>query len=56
MDIKRYFTAFSKQGGNVTGLGPDYVPGSWLERTLLALQFRQEPRDTFPVNSGAYPS
>ena len=27
----------------VTGLGPDYVPGSWPEPALVALQFRQEP-------------
>ena len=38
----------TKRGSNVTGLGPDCVPGSWPELTLAALQFRQEP--PFPVN------
>ena len=42
-EARRYLTAFSERGGNVTGLGQDYVPGSWPEFTLLALQFKQEP-------------
>ena len=51
MDIKRYFINSwmirwcwkmreTKRGGNVMGLGPDCVPGSWPEFTLAALQFR----------------
>ena len=63
MDIKRYFINSwmirwcwkmreIKRGGNVTGLGPDCVPGSWPELTLAALQFRQEP--PFPINKSTY--
>ena len=63
MDTKRYFINSwmirwcwkmreTKRGGNVTGLGPDCVPGSWPELTLAALQFRQEP--PFPVNKSAH--
>ena len=39
-------------GSIVTGLGLDYVLGSWPEFTLAALQFRQEL--LFPVNKSAH--
>ena len=32
-----------RRGGNVIGLGPDYILNSWPELTLAALQFKQEP-------------
>ena len=35
---------FLKQGGNIMGVGPDYIiSGFWPELILLALRFRQEP-------------
>ena len=43
---------FLKRGGNVMGLGPDYIiPGPWPELTPSALWFRQEP-PFITVNSG----
>ena len=43
---------FLKRGGNVTGLGPDYIiSGPWPELTLLTVQVKQEP-PFFNVNSG----
>ena len=43
---------FLKRGGNVTGLGPDYIiSGSWPELTLLTVRVKQEPR-FFNINNG----
>ena len=39
---------FLKRGGNVTGLGPDYIiSGLWPEFTVLALWFKQEAPSFF---------
>ena len=61
MDTKRYFINSwmirwcwkmreTKRGGNVTGLGPDCVPGSWPE--LRPCSSGKNP--FFPVNKSAH--